>query len=83
MKNYTLRVVEETDDNITCKVPFICVTDKDKYSLVFKTDDDRYSAIDLETGQQISAHHQNLNGLFRNYPNTLGRIIESEIRVLK
>ena len=83
MKNYSLQIVKETKDNVSCKVPFICVTDKGKYSLIYKTKDNKYSAIDLETGQQISAEHDNLNGLFRNYPNTLGDIIESELRVLK
>jgi hypothetical protein len=83
MKNYKLQVTENKDMSKKFEIPFICVTDSGKYSLIYESQNGNYSAIDLETGKQINCQHPNLNRLFEDYPATLGKPVESEVLVLK
>jgi len=87
MRKYKLQLIEKENDNYNLDasydLPFICVNDKGNYSLIYETTENKYSAIDLETGKQINGQHLRLSGLFENYPNVLGKPIESEIMVIK
>ena len=83
MKNYKLNINVNKEIGTYCEVPFISVNDKGKYSLIFQNTEGKYSAVDLESGHQINAVHSNLNGLFRNFPSTLGNAVEAGINVIK
>lgn len=83
MKNYKLTISKAKDNNYycDCDVPFVTLNDEGNYFLVFKDQAGAYSAIDLESGQQTSAQHPRLNGLFGNFSRTLGKIVEAEIQI--
>ena len=81
MKNYKIQINKNKDKGINCNIPFVCVNDNEDYSLIYKTNEGKYSAIDLKTGLQLNIEHPRLNGLFENCPKSIGKPIEAEILI--